>query len=668
MVDIAKLVVRMEADNAKLHTQLEQANKQLARFDKGARDALKGFKALAGGLVAGISFAKFASDIKTVVNEADRLGKMAQSVGVTTESLSALQYAADLSGASLEVLGVGLRQLSKNAADAARGTGQGKAGFDALGLSVTDASGQVKDADTLFAELATRFQGMQDGAGKTAIAMKVFGESGAALIPMLNQGADGIAAMSDEARQFGVIIDDDMAQAAARFNDNLTRMGAAADGLKFQVADALLPALESITRAMTEAAKEGSLLEVALVGIGGVMYNLAVPADRNANAIKNLDKEIRRLEVSLGNLSAVARPGDTSSGVNAEVERLKAQIAELTFLRNELANPVQVLNGPAASAATPKTTAPNLPDPKAEAAAKSAAARAQSEALRQQRDYERSLQSLVDKLDPVAAKTREYSEAVDLLNSARARGDLSEIRYVELLDELYDATNGITEAERERRQELEALLRTTVDAVDPNARLVRELEALDDLLGSDIGAGFGDVILERMLQINEEMDGLAQKTEDTSSVMTEFGKQAARNMQDAFADFLFDQFDDGLDGMLKGFGQTLQRMVAEAVAADIFKSLGGLGGPIGGFFGLLNTAATGTNFAPGGPTLVGERGPEIVNLPRGAQVIPAHRSGGRGYNITVNVTGAQNPGEVRRAAAQGAREALAAINGAQRYV
>lgn len=666
MVDIAKLVVRMEADNAKLHTQLEQANKQLARFDKGARDALKGFKALAGGLVAGISFAKFASDIKTVINEADNLGKMAQSVGVTTESLSALQYAADLSGASLEVLGVGLRKLSKNAADAARGTGEGKAGFDALGLSVTDASGQVKNADTLFAELATRFQGMQDGAGKTAIAMKVFGESGAALIPLLNQGADGIAAMSDEARQFGVIIDDDMAQAAARFNDNLTRLEAASRGLKIEVAEALLPALEDITRAMTEAAKEGSLLEAALVGIGGLMHNLVVPADRNANAIKNLDEEIRRLEVSLRNLSAISSPGN--SGVNAEITRLKAQIAELQFLRRELANPVQVRTGSSAHAGTPKAPAPNLPDPKAEAAAKSAAARAQSEALRQQQDYERSLQSLVDKLDPVAAKTREYTEAVDLLNSARARGDVSEIRYVELLDELYDATHGITEAERERRKELESLLRTTIDAVDPNARLVRELEALDELLSSDIGAGFGDAIQERMLQINEEMDGLAQKTEETSDVMTEFGKQAARNMQDAFADFLFDPFDQGLDGMLKGFGQTLQRMVAEAVAADIFSRLGGLGGPVGSFFGLLNTAATGTNFAPGGPTLVGERGPEIVNLPRGSQVIPAHRSGGRGYNITVNVSGAQNPGEVRRAAAQGAREALSAINGAQRYV
>lgn len=666
MVDIAKLVVRMEADNAKLHTQLEQANKQLQRFDKGASNALKSFKALAGGLVAGISLAKFASDIKTVVNEADQLGKMAQSVGVTTESLSALEYAADLSGASLEVLGVGLRQLSKNAADAARGTGEGKAGFDALGLAVVDASGQVKDADVLLAELATRFQGMQDGAGKTAIAMKVFGESGAALIPMLNQGADGLAAMGAEARQFGVIIDDDMAQASAQFNDQLTRLGAAADGLKIQLAQDLLPAMVDITKAMTEAAKEASLWEVGMVALGGAMYNLFVPAGRLENSIRNIDEEILRLKqdaTALNQVDFITGPlfDDT---IQSKLEAIRAEISQLEALKRDLRNPVKVLGGSAAPASTAKLPAPNLPDPKAAAAA----ARAQSEALRQQQAYERSLQSLVDKLDPVAAKTREYSEAVDLLNSARVRGDISDLRHLELLDELYDVTHGLSEAERERRQELEALLRTTIDAVDPNARLVRELEALDDLLSSDIGAGFGDVILERMLQINEDMDGLAAKTEQTSDVMTEFGKQAARNMQDAFADFLFDPFDDGLDGMLKGFGQTLQRMVAEAVAADLFKQLGGMGGPVGGFFGLLNTAATGTNFAAGGPTLVGERGPEIVNLPRGSQVIPAHRTAGAMRDVIVHVHGAKDSGEVRRAAAQGAREALAAFNGAQRYI
>lgn len=73
-------------------------------------------------------------------------------------------------------------------------------------------------------------------------------------------------------------------------------------------------------------------------------------------------------------------------------------------------------------------------------------------------------------------------------------------------------------------------------------------------------------------------DGINKVVADTKSgtdLMTEYGIQAARNMQSSFADFLFDPFEDGLSGMAKSFAKTLQRMAAEAAAAQIFKSIGG---------------------------------------------------------------------------------------------
>lgn len=70
------------------------------------------------------------------------------------------------------------------------------------------------------------------------------------------------------------------------------------------------------------------------------------------------------------------------------------------------------------------------------------------------------------------------------------------------------------------------------------------------------------------------MDALQAKGRETTSVLGEYGVQAARNMQTAFADFLFDPFSDGLDGMLKGFLKTLQRMAAEAASSQIFKLIG----------------------------------------------------------------------------------------------
>lgn len=70
------------------------------------------------------------------------------------------------------------------------------------------------------------------------------------------------------------------------------------------------------------------------------------------------------------------------------------------------------------------------------------------------------------------------------------------------------------------------------------------------------------------------MTELQSKGKESTDALSQYGVQAARNMQSAFADFLFDPFSDGLDGMLKGFLKTLQRMAAEAAASQIFQLIG----------------------------------------------------------------------------------------------
>ena len=89
--------------------------------------------------------------------------------------------------------------------------------------------------------------------------------------------------------------------------------------------------------------------------------------------------------------------------------------------------------------------------------------------------------------------------------------------------------------------------------------------------------------------------------------MSEFSKQAARNMQDSFADFLFDPFAEGVDGMLLGFIKVVQRMAAEAAAAQLSKALFGSagGGEGSGWLGTLisvGTAAASAYFGGGGAT------------------------------------------------------------------
>jgi hypothetical protein len=106
------------------------------------------------------------------------------------------------------------------------------------------------------------------------------------------------------------------------------------------------------------------------------------------------------------------------------------------------------------------------------------------------------------------------------------------------------------------------------------------------------------------LELEQNFQYLSDLAKDSANQMSQFAKQAARGMQDAFADFLFDPFADGVDGMLKSFITVLRRMVAEAAAAKILgpKNEGGLGlgGLISGFVGKLFGFAQGGSFTVGG--------------------------------------------------------------------
>lgn len=120
--------------------------------------------------------------------------------------------------------------------------------------------------------------------------------------------------------------------------------------------------------------------------------------------------------------------------------------------------------------------------------------------------------------------------------------------------------------------------------------------------------------IDEDLAVEEKrLEGLVMGTEKATDEMSVFAKRAAENMQDAFADFLFDPFKDGLDGMLKNFGQILQRMIAEAAAAQIFDAvLGkqGAGGQRSGgvdFGSVIGAAASFFSYEGGGFTGPGLR-------------------------------------------------------------
>jgi len=259
---LGSLVVHLAANTAGFSSDLGKAAHLAEQRMKNIADAAeKTGKILstmfAAGIAAGIYFTRQAID------NADAMQEMAQAAGISTESLSALGYAASLSGISTESLSTSLSRLNRNIAETAAGSGEARKAFIALGIDVKNADGTLKNADQVMSEVAQKFSRMEDGAGKSALAIELFGRAGAQMIPLLNQGAAGLAAMRMEAEQLGQIISTETAMAADHFNDNVIALLAAKRGLANAIMTELLPALNAMTDAMLEGTKQSDALSTS---------------------------------------------------------------------------------------------------------------------------------------------------------------------------------------------------------------------------------------------------------------------------------------------------------------------------------------------------------------------------------------------------------------------
>ena len=179
---------------------------------------------------------------------------------------------------------------------------------------------------------------------------------------------------------------------------------------------------------------------------------------------------------------------------------------------------------------------------------------------------EEAIQKQIDAYTNSIAKSSSSS-----VSSARARRvELTEEqKAAQTLARNYESITAQLERQIALQQDNSQLARVNYDISSGNLRGLSqpEQENLRNLAGiADIEADYA--------ALYSGLDTLQAKGQETTSLLGEYGAQAARNMQSAFADFLFDPFADGLDGMLKGFLKTLQRMAAEAAASQIFQLVG----------------------------------------------------------------------------------------------
>lgn len=185
--------------------------------------------------------------VNQTVEAAVQAKRLGERVGLTSEAVQELGYAADVSGSSTEGLTVGFQHLARGLNELrTKGTGPAVDAFRSLGISASDAEVRHGKLDQVIEIVANKFKNMPDGVKKTSSAMDLFGREGATLIPLLNKGADGIKELREEAEKLGIVIDEEGIQKAEHFEESQKKLHATLVGLRNQAVMALLPTLQEM--------------------------------------------------------------------------------------------------------------------------------------------------------------------------------------------------------------------------------------------------------------------------------------------------------------------------------------------------------------------------------------------------------------------------------------
>ena len=252
---LASLALELTANIAGLEANLNKATRSVGNWSKSVEKQIE-TAGKAGAAALGAAIGVIAVKVNSAIGEMAELAEAAARVGSSAQGFNQLKFAVEQSGGSVQALETGLRKLSQQMADAAGGGTAAKAAFDAIGVSVTDANGKLRDSGDVFNDVADRFKDYADGAGEVAIATKLFGRSGTELLGTLNAGSDGIAEFAKQLDDLGGTITNEATAAADQYQDNLAQLGVAIDGLAITLATDLLPSLLDATEGLIAFVKE----------------------------------------------------------------------------------------------------------------------------------------------------------------------------------------------------------------------------------------------------------------------------------------------------------------------------------------------------------------------------------------------------------------------------
>ena len=261
----------------------------------GAMKALEGVAAATGAAMAAAFTAALAAAkevgqalVDCTVNTAayaDEIDTLSSKTGISTERLQEMNYASGLIDVSVETMTGAMTKLEKSM-DAANNADtkyyetldqldeklkagkisqdeynaavqdaleKSTTGYDQLGVSVTDANGNLRDNEEVFWEVIDALGQMEDGTERDLLAMDLLGKSAKELNPLIEAGSAGFKELADEAHEVGYVMEEDTFNSFLEFDDQMERLNKGAEAAKRSLGSILLPSLSSLASTGTSA-------------------------------------------------------------------------------------------------------------------------------------------------------------------------------------------------------------------------------------------------------------------------------------------------------------------------------------------------------------------------------------------------------------------------------
>jgi hypothetical protein len=264
--------------------------------------------ALAGGFAAvAAAIVKVEKAMISMTKEsaafADNIITLSMQTGQSTQQLQEFAYASELIDVSVDTLQGSLTKLTNNMQDTMNGTGNAKASFDKLGVSVINAvDGSMRSANDVFYETIDALGQVKNETERDAMSMDIFGRSAQDLNPLIIQGSKTLKAYADEAHNVGYVLDDEALSALGAVDDAYQRLQKTQEGVKNQLSAEFAPYLEEFYGDVTTMVKDGgkALKDSGIVDSFGMLLDtvgdiLNPMSDLSNNRVPALTKALQPL-------------------------------------------------------------------------------------------------------------------------------------------------------------------------------------------------------------------------------------------------------------------------------------------------------------------------------------------------------------------------------------